>query len=154
MFDLVLGHLPTVHQVALIPDQEEDRILFSIRLHLIHPKFADIVEAEWVGEIKDQEDTLAAPVVGTGDGPKAFLPGRVPDLELDIFVINLDGLEAEVNSDSREVVLRKLVFDEAHQDSRLAHARVADYHCLVEVIELLDHYIIVKPSGTTHHPSC
>lgn len=44
-------------------------------------------------------------------------------------------------------MLGELVLDEAHQDGRLAHARVADDHCLVEVVELLDHYIIVKPSG-------
>lgn len=146
MFNLVLGHLPVVNKVAFIADEEEDGIFFGVGLHLVHPKLADVVEAEWVGEIEDQEDTLAAPVVCTGDGSEAFLPGSVPDLELDVFVINLDGLEAEVHSDSRQVVLGELVLHEAHQDGRLAHTRVADYHCLVEVVELLDHYIIVKPS--------
>lgn len=99
MLDLVLGHLPIVNKVTFIADQEEDGIFLSIGLHLVHPKLADVVEAERVGEIEDEEDTLAAPVVGTGNGPEAFLPSRVPDLELDVFVINLDGLEAEVHAD-------------------------------------------------------
>lgn len=150
MVDLVLGHLAVVDEVAFIADEEEDGIFFGVGLHLVHPKLADVVEAEWVGEIEDEEDTLAAPVVGTRDGPEALLSSRVPDLELDVFVINLDRLEAEVHPDRRQVVLGELVLDEAHQDGGLAHTRVADDHCLVEVVELLDHYIIVKPSG---HPS-
>lgn len=99
MLDLVLGHLAVVDEVALVADEEEDGVFLGVGLHLVHPELADVVEAERVGEVEDQQDTLTAPVVGTGDRPKALLPRGVPDLELDVFAINLDGLEAEVHPD-------------------------------------------------------
>jgi hypothetical protein len=130
-----------VGEVALVADEEEDGVLLGVGLDLVHPELADVVEAEGVGEVEDEEDALAAAVVGAGDGPEPLLPRSVPDLELDVLAINLDGLEAEVHPDGCQVVLGELVLDEAHQDGGLAHARVADDHRLVEVVELLDHYI-------------
>ena len=131
--------MPLVLEIWLVADKEENGILFCVGFDLIHPKFADIIKAEGIGEVKDEEDALAAPIVGTGNGPEAFLPSGVPDLELDIFAINLYGFESEVDAYSCEVVLGELIVNETHEDGRLADPRVADYDCFVQVIELLYH---------------
>ena len=112
-----LRHLSLVTQVSLVADQKENSVFFGIVFNFVHPKFADVLEAERISEVKNQQNTLTAPVICTGDGPEAFLPSSVPDLKLDILVVDLDRFETEVDSNSGQVVLRELVFDEANQNS-------------------------------------
>lgn len=59
---------------------------------------------------------MTSSVVGTGDGPKAFLPRSVPDLKLYIFFINFNGLEAKVDSDGGKIVLRELILYKPDED--------------------------------------
>lgn len=105
MFDFVLGDLLLIDQVGFVADEEEDGIFLSVGLDLVHPEFDDVVEAEGVSEVKDQKDALAAPIVRASDGSEPFLASRIPDLEFDIFGINLDGLEPEIDSDCGQVML-------------------------------------------------
>ncbi len=104
LVDPVLRDLALVVEVALVADEKEDGVFFGVGLYFVHPKLADIFKAEEVGEVKHQQDPLTASVVSTGDGPEPFLAGSVPDLELNIFVINLDGLESEIDADGCQVV--------------------------------------------------
>lgn len=69
-----------------------------------------------IGDVEDEKDTLTAPVVRAGDGPETFLSGSVPDLELDVLSVNEHSLEAEVDSDGRQVVFRELFLDKTYQD--------------------------------------
>ena len=112
LFHLILGHLSLILKIRLIPYQKENSILFGISLDLVHPKLADIFKAKRVSEVKHEKDALTAPVICTCNGPESFLSGRVPNLKLDIFVINLNGLEPEIDSDCCKVVLRELIFYE------------------------------------------
>lgn len=48
--------------------------------------------ADWVGH----DDAHWALVVGLSYGFEAFLAGSVPDLQPDLFVIDLEGLDLEV----------------------------------------------------------
>jgi hypothetical protein len=59
-------------------------------------------------------------VVGVGDGPEAFLPGSVPDLQLDVLVIGGHRFESEVHPDGGHVVLVELVVCEPQQQAALA----------------------------------
>lgn len=139
LLDTFLGNFSLILEIWLVANKEEDGVLFRVGFDLIHPKFADIFKAEGIGKVKNKEDALTAPIVGTGNGPKAFLASGVPDLELNIFGINLYGFEPEVDPYSGEVVLGELIVNKTHEDGRLANSRVADYDCFVQVIELLYH---------------
>jgi hypothetical protein len=88
-----------VLKVGLVSNEEKDCIFFSICLNFVHPELADVFETQWIGEVEDEKDSLAASVVGAGDRSKTFLASSVPDLEFHIFLINFDGLEAKVDSD-------------------------------------------------------
>jgi hypothetical protein len=93
-----------VYEVTLITDEEEDGIFLSIGLYFVHPKLANVLKADWVGEIEDEEYTLTASVIGTCDGPEALLPSSVPYLKFNVFGIYLYSFKAEVYSDGSEVV--------------------------------------------------
>ena len=67
----------------------------------------------------------------------------IPDLELYVFGIYGGGFEAEVDADGGEVVLLELVLCESDEYGGLAHSRIADDYCFVQVVELLDHAPII-----------
>ena len=46
---------------------------------------------------------MSPPIVGSCDSGEALLAGTVPDLKLDISVSALEGVDSEVNSNSRHV---------------------------------------------------
>ena len=48
----LLLHLSMVNQVRLVAHKEENSVLLCVGFHLVHPKFADVFEAEWVCEVK------------------------------------------------------------------------------------------------------
>lgn len=53
------------------------------------------------GEVADgvgHDDAHRSLVVGLSDGLEAFLPGRVPDLQPYLLVIDFEGLDLEVYS--------------------------------------------------------
>lgn len=135
-----------VDEVRFISNEEEQRVLLGVLFDFAHPELGYVVEALLVSHIEDQEDGLAAPVVGAGDGAEPLLARGVPDLELDVLAIDDGGLEAEVDSDGGQVMLLELVLGEADEDGGFAHARVADYDSLVEMVVLLYHrcgYLII-----------
>lgn len=141
--DFLVGHPPVIHQVGLVADQDHHGVLFSVLIHFPQPKLLDVLEALLVGEVEHHEDGLAAPVVGARDGPEAFLACSIPDLELYVFGIYGGGFEAEVDADGGEVVLLELVLCESDEYGGLAHSRIADDYCFVQVVELLDHAPII-----------
>lgn len=108
--------------VVLVAEQDYINRLVAIVVGLGDPKLYDVVERVRVGHIVDHDDPIRSLVVGRGDGAEAFLTCRVPDLELDVFIIVLDGLEPEVHADGRQVVLVKLVVRKLGQDGGLPHA--------------------------------
>ena len=55
-------------------------------LDLLEPG-GDIVEGLLLGDVVDQDDPVRALVVGRGDRLEALLPGRVPDVQLELLVV-------------------------------------------------------------------
>lgn len=122
LFYTVLRHLPLILQIRFVTDQKENSVFLSICFHLVHPELANIVETERVSEIEDQKDTLTASIIGTGNGSEPLLASSIPDLKFDIFRINLDGLEAEINSNGGKIVFRELILYKPHQYGRLSNS--------------------------------
>ena len=75
-------------------------------------------------------------VVCVGDGSESLLAGGVPDLELDVFVVDVEGFEAEVYADCCHVVLGELVVGETEEETGFADGGVADDDVFEEVVVL------------------
>ena len=58
----------------------------------------DVVETLLVSDVVHQHDAHCAPVVGCGDGPESLLPRRVPDLQLNLFSVQFNCADLEVNT--------------------------------------------------------
>lgn len=65
---------------------------FAVRgrvlINLLHP-FLDIIKSELAGTVVSKHDALRAFVVGLRDGSKSFLAGSVPNLEFNVFSIDV-----------------------------------------------------------------
>merc|ERR1712093_124598 len=119
---LLLRHnLLALLPVAFVADEDLVHAFGSVLLHVRVPG-ADVVEAALVGKVKDEEDAHGAAVVRGGDCPEALLAGRVPDLQLDLLAIELDGTYLEVDADSGDEGGRPCVVAEAEQEAGLADA--------------------------------
>ena len=73
-------------------------------------------------------------VVALRDGAEALLPGRVPDLQLNLLALHLDGLDHEVDADGGALPGREHALREPAHQARLPDARVAHEHHLEEVL--------------------
>lgn len=138
-FYFLLLHFSLIYQVWFIANQKENRFLLSISLHLVHPKLAYVFETKRVSQVKYKKNALTASIVRTCYCSKSLLTCGVPNLKFDIFAINLDGLESEIDSNSCQIVFWKLVFYKPYKDSWLADPRVADYDSFVKMVKLFYH---------------
>ena len=66
---------------------------------------ADGLEGTTVGDVVHKEDPLGSAEIGSGDRPKTFLAGSIPNLKLDLCAINVNILDLKINPDSSTVYL-------------------------------------------------
>ena len=69
----------------------------GIVFDLIDP-FSQTLERSSAGDVKNQQGSNCAPVVGPGDGLVGFLASSIPNLHFDFFISNLKGFRAEFHS--------------------------------------------------------
>ena len=69
------------------------------------------------GDIIDEEGANRAAIVGSRDGSEILLAGCVPDLQLDIFIIDGDGLRSELNPDGHIVSGASFILDVLQHDA-------------------------------------
>lgn len=56
-------------------------------------------------DVINKESTCCAAIVRTCDALEGLLTGRVPDLQLDVLLVNLNCARTELNSDCQVVLL-------------------------------------------------
>ncbi len=88
---------------------------------VLHP-CGDVVECVPAGDVVDEERPGRPAVVGAGDGAERLLPGRVPDLELDLLPLDVDHAGAELHAYGQVVHGLEPLVRELQQQARLAHA--------------------------------
>ena len=71
-----------------------------------------------------QERTGCATVVAPRNGLERFLAGRVPNLQLDVLCVDLDGASSELNADGEVVLLAEALVSELEQQAGLAHTYI------------------------------
>lgn len=118
-----------VEHVALVPHEDLVNVNVGVLLDLGYP-VADGLEGPAVGDVVDEEDALRAAEVGRGDGAKALLAGRVPDLQLDALAVHLHVLDLEVDSDGGDERGGEGVVGVTEEEAGLADAGVADHEQL------------------------
>ena len=95
--DPLPSHLSPVVHVALVAQDHLLHIRRGVLFNIPDPVL-DVVEALLVGDVVDQHDPHGPAIVGRGDRPEPLLSRRVPDLEFDLFAIELDCADLEVDA--------------------------------------------------------
>ncbi len=135
-------HYSLIIHVALVAHNHLDNVLVGVLVNIAQP-LANAVEGLAVGDVVDEHDAHRAAIIRRRDRVEALLARRVPDLQLDLLAIQIDGLHLEVDANGRDERGVERVVGEAAQYAGLAHARVADEQDLEQVvIALLGHLYI------------
>ena len=132
---LLGGHISLVDHVALVADKDAGNVVCRVLLDLSHPVVHVRVRL-LLGDIIGDNDSVSSLVVGGGNGLEALLSGGVPNLELNLFAIDLDGLDFEVDANRRHEVIGEHVVRETHKERGLAHARRANEQHFEEVVAI------------------
>jgi hypothetical protein len=77
-------------QIGLVADQELIDIFRSVSVNLVQP-LLDVVEGFGVSNVVHDNDTVGAAVVRRGNRSEALLSGRVPNLQLDGLLVQING---------------------------------------------------------------
>jgi len=101
---LLAAHLSLRFEVALVADQHHRDVLVRILPAVVQPR-RQVFESLTPSDVVDEQTARSAAVIRASDRTKLFLASRVPDLELDLGVVDGDRSRAELDSD-REVVDR------------------------------------------------
>ena len=88
------------------------------------------MESFFIRNVVNDDGGLGAPIVHGRERVVALLARRVPDLELDGGVVDLDCLREEGGADGALLELVELALDEAQHQARLAHRGLAQKHQL------------------------
>ena len=120
-------------QIALVADQDARYVLTCVFLHFGHPSL-NIGEALSVSNVVNYNDAVGALVIAGGDGLEAFLAGSVPNLELNLFRVNIDSLDLEVHTNCGHEVVCEHVFRKTNQKGRFTDTRVTNQQNLEQVV--------------------
>ena len=119
---VVVGHLlafferhgALVLQIALVSYQDSCNVVLGVLLNLAHPG-VDSVERIAVSNVVNHNDTMGALVITRCDRLEPFLASCIPDLQLADLLVDVDGANLEVDSDSWHKVLLEVVILNTHE---------------------------------------
>ena len=87
----------SISAVTLVGHEDLGHVRIRVLVNLLQP-VGDVVERLLVRAIVDQDDPHGPFVVGLRDRAEALLARRVPDLQLDPLVVDVNLLDFEVNA--------------------------------------------------------
>lgn len=82
-------------------------------------------------------------VVSINNRSESLLSGSVPDLQLDDFIVDFDGLEPEINSNRNHVVFIELVIGKSEEQRGFTDGTVTDHYKLEKEVVLLIFHISI-----------
>ena len=153
------GDLPLRIEILLGPNDDLVDVLGSVVIDLTHPPLY-VFEGAAIDDGKCEDDAGCPLVVGLGDVFELLLSCGVPDLQLELLVVDLDGFDFEVDSDGGDVGLLEVVLAEAHDevgfadpavanDDDLGHIVVVDVFLCFFHFELLSIYYLYSNTGNS-----
>ena len=106
---LFCGHVSLVSKIGFITNQDPGNVVSSVLFHFGHPIVYVLVRF-LVRDVICDDDTMSAFVVASSNCFEALLTRSIPNLELDLFAIDLDSLDFEVHSNrGHEVVSEHVI---------------------------------------------
>eukprot|EP00227_Mantoniella_beaufortii_P021557 CAMPEP_0197591626 /NCGR_PEP_ID=MMETSP1326-20131121/13819_1 /TAXON_ID=1155430 /ORGANISM="Genus nov. species nov., Strain RCC2288" /LENGTH=295 /DNA_ID=CAMNT_0043157157 /DNA_START=218 /DNA_END=1100 /DNA_ORIENTATION=+ len=121
-----------VRDVALVADQHDGHVGVGMLPRVLEPA-GEVVERLAPRDVVHQQRAGGPAVVAARDGAEGLLPRRVPDLQLDLLVVDGDHAAAELHADGQVVHVLEPLVRELQQQARLAHASVSNDDVLEEV---------------------
>lgn len=118
-------HLAVV-AVGLVADEDLDDIFGCVGLDLPHPVLEGVKRSPVVDGV-DHYDAHSPFVIGLGDRFEPLLTGGIPNLQSDLFALDLNGLYLEINADGGEVRCHEIILAESQQDICLAYSAISNY---------------------------
>ena len=115
-------HGPTMFQIVLVAYQHNDHVRLRMLPCLFQPT-TQMLKGISPRNVVDQQGPGRAAVVAAGDGPKGFLSGGIPYLELDEFV-TVQGDHAGSKFDTNRQIMDGLetLVGELKEETRLSDA--------------------------------
>lgn len=95
--------------------------LFKPILHVVE-SITPTVHSLLPCDVIDKKGTNSTSIVRTSNRAEIFLASSIPDLKLDVFVVNRNSLCSEFDSDGYIVSNPGLVLDELEYDTRFSHS--------------------------------
>lgn len=135
-FTLLITDLSIVFEIALVTNQDLSNVWTSVGLDFVQPVL-DILETLSIGDVINQNDSISSFIVSGGNGFESFLPGGIPDMELDGLVVALYVSNLEINSNGWEERLVEQVIRESEENVGFSDGGVSDKENLEQVIVFL-----------------
>jgi hypothetical protein len=110
----------TLRHVCFVCNKYLPHIGQCVLFYLAQP-ILDIIERVFLGHIVDKQNAHCSLIVCLGDGPKPFLPGSIPYLQLHVLVLDFDGFYSKVNPNGGHVACWKLVIRKSKQNASLTN---------------------------------
>lgn len=80
----------------------------------------DISEACLLGQVKNQKNSDASFVIGSGDGFEGLLASSVPNLQFGFFVPDVENSWSELDSEGGFMLIVEAAFDQSKKDTAFA----------------------------------
>lgn len=122
---LICADLPAGVQVALIADEHDGHVGVAVLLDLLKPP-CQVGERIAPRDVIYQKCAGRAAIIRPCDALERLLAGRVPDLQLDVFLLNLDCAGTELDSDGQVVLLAEPLVCELKEEARLSDTCISD----------------------------
>lgn len=97
LFCILCWHRPEMPQITLISNQHNDNIGIRVIPQFFQPSL-HILICLMLADIIHQQSTHCSTIVRRCNGTVTFLAGRIPDLRLDGFGVNLYGAGCKLNT--------------------------------------------------------
>ena len=91
-------------QIRFVAYEHHHYVWVSVLSHFLQPS-GQVVEGLFAGDVVHQQSTGGSSVVGPRYAFKGFLASGVPDLQLDVLLVNFDCPTAELYADGQVVLL-------------------------------------------------
>jgi hypothetical protein len=108
--------LPAIVQVSFIADQHHHYVRVAVLADFLEPP-RQVIERFLPRYVVYEQGASGSTVVAAGDRLEGLLTSRVPDLELDLLVIDFDGARPELDTDSQVVLLAKTLVRELEEQA-------------------------------------
>lgn len=106
-------------KVTFVTNEHDRHVWVAVLSHFFEPA-GQMGEGVASGNIVDQQGTCCASVVRPRYALEGLLPCRVPDLQFDVLIVNLDSPSSKLNADRQIVLLPESFVCKLQQKTGLA----------------------------------